>query len=71
MKSNENRRIELHALMERAASGIGGTLVSFVVYGPELGQVDAELNMLRRAAGEKGCAADVSAPTVPQTTPLH
>ena len=71
LKSNENRRIELHALMERAASGTGGTVVSFVVYGPELDQVDAELKMLRRAAGEKKCAAEVSGPAVPQMAPLY
>jgi hypothetical protein len=59
LKSNENRRIELHALMERAATGTGGTLVNLSVYRPELDQVDAERNMLRRAAGEKKCAAEV------------
>jgi hypothetical protein len=71
LESNENRRIELSALMERAASGTGGAVVNIVVYRPELDQVDAEINMLHRAAGEKRCAAEVTAPTVPQITPLH
>ena len=71
LKSNEDRRIQLQALMERAATGSGGTLVNLLVYRPELDQVDAEINLLHRAAGEKRCAADVSATTVPQIAPLH
>jgi hypothetical protein len=71
LKENENRKIELHALMDRAATGIGGTAVNVVVYGPELGQIDGELNLLRRTAGEKRCEAEVMAPAAPPLVSLH
>lgn len=57
--------------MDRAATGTGGGVVNIVVYGPELDQVEAELIVLRRTAGEKRCEADVKIRAAPQLPPLH
>lgn len=55
----QSREQELHALMDRAASGGGGTAVNLFVYEPDLRQVQAELRALRVAAGEKRCPDDI------------
>jgi hypothetical protein len=53
---NQTRERELRALMDRAGSGVGGTTVNTLVYGPDLQNVLSELRQLREAAAEKRCA---------------
>jgi hypothetical protein len=55
----QSREQELHVLMDRAASGTGGTAINWFVYEPDLKGVEAELRALRVAAGEKRCSDEV------------
>jgi len=68
----QDREQELHALMDRAGSGVGGGAVSLFVYEPDLQGVQADLRMLRQVAGEKRCSDEVlkAAPKA-DISPLH
>jgi hypothetical protein len=55
----QSRERQLYALMERAGSGIGGSVVNWTVYQPDLQGVQAELRALRQAAEEKRCADEL------------
>ena len=67
----ENRRVQLQALMDRAANGTGGSAVNLIVYRPEFEQVDAQLRLLRQTAGEKRCSSETTNPPPPTLTPVH
>jgi hypothetical protein len=68
----QSRNQELHALMDRAEHGVGGSAVNLFVYQPDLQSVDAELRLLRQTAGEKRCADEpVKAPPKIDLGPLH
>jgi hypothetical protein len=67
----ENRRAQLQGLMDRSATGMGGSTVNLFVYRPEYEQVDAQLRLLRRTAGEKRCPSDIANPPPPVLTPVH
>lgn len=68
----ESRNQELHALMERASTGTGGTAVNWLVYQPDLQSVEAELRLLRRTAAEKNCGPEVTkAAPKSDIGPLH
>jgi hypothetical protein len=67
----ENRRVQLQALMDRAANGTGGSAVNLLVYRPEFEQVDAQLRLLRQTAGEKRCSSETTNPAPPTLTPVH
>jgi hypothetical protein len=69
--ATENKYNELRTLMDRAATGSGGAAVNLLVYAPQLDQVEAELRLLRRAAGEKRCEGEVTRPEPPKLSPLH
>jgi hypothetical protein len=56
-KKKRARELELEALMAKAGSGVGGTIVSSVGYKPEYLEVHGELNELRAAAVQKKCDA--------------
>jgi phosphopantetheine adenylyltransferase len=64
--------LELRALMDRSGSGVGGSTVNVLVYGPDLRQVESNLRQLRESAGEKRCS-DAVIKTAPKTdiAPLH
>jgi hypothetical protein len=68
----EARNQELHALMERAATGGGGTAVNWFVYEPDLKGVEADLRLLRQTAAEKKCGPEITK-AAPKTdvSPLH
>jgi hypothetical protein len=60
------REQELHGLMDRASSGVGGTAVNVMVYGPDLRAVESELRELHQTEGEKRCADEaIKAPPKP------
>jgi hypothetical protein len=67
----ETRDQELRALMDRAKNGVGGGAVNLLVYAPDLQQVEAELRLLRRTAGEKRCADAVTKVPRADIAPLH
>jgi hypothetical protein len=58
----EGRSKELHELIDKANAGVGGSAVSMFVYGPDLQDVDAELRLLHKTAGEKRCDDDKPQP---------
>jgi hypothetical protein len=61
---------ELRGLMDRANSGIGGTAVNVMVYGPDLRAVESELRELHQTEGEKRCADEaIKAPPKPDVAP--
>jgi hypothetical protein len=51
------REQELNSLIDRAKQGTGGTMISAVVYGPDLEQARADARQLQEAANEKNCDA--------------
>jgi hypothetical protein len=68
-KKLTTRKVELEALMARAATGSGGELVNSMAYRPEYLSIEGEMMELRRTATEKKCApipelAGVHAPGV-------
>jgi hypothetical protein len=67
----ENRHAELQGLMQRAAAGTGGGAVNWLVYQPEYVQVEAQLRLLRRTAGEKRCADETAKPPPPAPQPAR
>jgi hypothetical protein len=67
----ENSRAQLQALMDRAATGAGGTAVNFFVYQPQFEQVQAELRSLRQTAGEKRCSSETTNPPPATLSPVH
>ena len=67
----ENKKVQLQALMDRAAAGTGGGAVNILVYRPEYEQVDAQLRLLRRTAGEKRCSSETTNPPPATLTPVH
>jgi hypothetical protein len=54
-KRKRARELELEALMAKAGTGVGGTIVSAVGYKPEYLEVHGEMNELRAAAVQKKC----------------
>jgi hypothetical protein len=61
---------ELRGLMDRASTGVGGTAVNVMVYGPDLKAVESELRELHRTEGEKRCADEaIKAPPKPEAAP--
>ena len=70
MAAAQARDQELRALMERADTGVGGTAVNVMVYGPDLKMVESELRELNETWGEKRCADEaVKAPPKPGVAP--
>jgi hypothetical protein len=53
----EARHKELLTLMERSGAGIGGRTINTFVYGPDLNNVERELQALHHTAAEKNCPA--------------
>lgn len=53
----EQREKELNSLIERAEKGPGGSVISPMVYGPELEQVRADRRELQQTTAEKNCDA--------------
>jgi hypothetical protein len=68
---SEDRRNQLRELMDRSASGTGGSVVNVFAYQPELDSADAELRLLRRTAAEKQCPPDVLNAKPPPLAPVH
>ena len=59
LASDQAKERELRALMDRASTGTGGGAVNALVYGPDLGTMQAELRQLRQAAVDKRCSSEV------------
>jgi hypothetical protein len=62
------REKELTSLMDRANQDAMGPVVNTMVYSPDLANVRAELDLLRKTAAEKNCdnlVADVPQPNPP------
>lgn len=55
------REQELTSLIDRANQGTGGSVVSTMVYGPDLQQVRADARQLQETANEKNCDASFAA----------
>jgi hypothetical protein len=55
--ANAKREQELTGLIDRANQGAGGSVISAMVYGPELEQTRADARQLRETANEKNCEA--------------
>jgi hypothetical protein len=53
----EARHKELLTLMERSGAGVGGRTINTFVYGPDLNNVERELQALQQTAAEKNCPA--------------
>lgn len=53
--STSAREKELASLSERAKQGVGGQAISAMVYGADMQQVRADLELLQRTAREKNC----------------
>jgi len=64
----QKRERELRALMDRAATGVGGGAVNMFVYEPDYQTVQSELRQLREAAVDKRCAAEAEK-TAPSAAP--
>lgn len=60
----EDRAQELRSLMDRAATGTGGSTVNLLVYQPEYQSVLSELQQLKDTAAEKNCAPPPAAKPV-------
>ncbi len=69
--TTEDLRIQLRQLMDRSASGTGGSVVNVFTYQPELDNADAELRLLRRTAAEKQCPPDVINGAPRPLPPVH
>ena len=50
-----NREKELNSLIDRANQAAGGSVISAMVYGPDLQQVRADARQLQETANEKNC----------------
>jgi hypothetical protein len=51
------REQELNSLIDRANQGMGGAIISPMVYGPDLDQVRADERELKQSQNEKNCDA--------------
>jgi hypothetical protein len=74
LQTAEARHRELLALMERSASGVGGSAVNMFVYRPDMDGVEAELKSLKATAASKNCSdEDPKTPPKPESgiNPIH
>jgi hypothetical protein len=63
----EARHKELLTLLERSGDGVGGRAIATFVYGPDLNNVETELQALQQTAAEKNCPANTTkAPGKPE-----
>ena len=55
MATAAKRERELNSLVERANEGPGGSVISRLIYGPELAQARADQREIQQTINEKNC----------------
>lgn len=70
-RAASQREAELTALMERAGHDASGAIVNTLVYQDELNTVRAQLQELRKVAGDKRCPPPAPEPTAASLQPVH